>query len=131
MPSFNGFSTVFEAEYQRVPVLGYDFRLIANILICGHGRQRRLRYLLGGTGGTALIIVGAANPHRTGGSNFSPVVLAAVSARDQAGEWVSAGKELPDRSVFLGPLCNFGLYRLIILQADNGLVRTLLSLIHI
>ena len=52
-------------------------------------------------------------------------MLAAVSARDQAGEWVSAGKALPDRSVFLGPLCNFGLYRLIILQADNGLVRTL------
>ena len=55
--------------------------------VAGYARvstERRLRYLLGGTGGTALIIVGAANPHRTGGSNFSPVVLAAVRARDQA-----------------------------------------------
>ena len=77
------------------------------------------------TSGFALIIVGAANPDRACGRDLSSVVLAAVSAYDQAGKRIPSGEAPDRRHTLCSPPCNFCLNRFVFLYANDGLVRSL------
>ena len=127
LPPFNGFRTIFEAEYQGVVFLRSDCRyfIVKGIRAAQNflsdGNERVFRDLLGWAAFFAHRIEGAADPHGAGLGDFSAVVLSAATTYHHSGERVCI--LLYTRvGMFVGSALNLLLHSVILSQRDDRFV---------
>ena len=127
LPSFNGFYTVFEAEYQSVIFLRSDCRyfIVKNIRavqdFLSNKNECMFRDLFGWAEFFAHRIEGAADPYRAGLCNLSAVMLFAATAYHHPGEGICLMFHT-GMGMFVGSAFNLLLHSVKLSQRDDWLV---------